>query len=177
MRDLLRQGRPFALALADLDQFKRLNDTHGHEEGDRSLRIFSHVMRQVLRDDDLVARWGGEEFLIALPDANAETAVEVMDRIRAHLARTVSGGQVQFTASFGVTDSEAAATLQELIQLADVGLYLSKAPAGIARRSACRARCGRRSAAGTAHGAHRRSTRLPPTTSRTRRSAPRRPQR
>jgi diguanylate cyclase (GGDEF)-like protein/PAS domain S-box-containing protein len=127
LRGLLRQERPFALALADLDHFKRLNDTHGHEEGDRSLRLFSHVLRQVLRDDDLVARWGGEEFLIALPDANADAAVEVMDRIRAHLAQTLDGGQVRFTASFGVTDSTAAPSLQELIQLADIGLYLSKA--------------------------------------------------
>lgn len=127
LRALLRDNRPFALALADLDHFKRLNDTHGHEEGDRSLRLFSHVLRQVLRDNDLVARWGGEEFLIALPDADADAAVEVMDRIRAHLARTLDGGQVRFTASFGVSDSTAAASLQELIQLADIGLYLSKA--------------------------------------------------
>jgi len=127
LRALLRQGRPFALALADLDHFKRLNDTHGHEEGDRSLRLFSHVVRQVLRDDDLVARWGGEEFLIALPDADTVAAVEVMGRIREHLARTLDGGQVRFTASFGVTDSTAAPSLQELIQLADVGLYLAKA--------------------------------------------------
>jgi diguanylate cyclase (GGDEF)-like protein/PAS domain S-box-containing protein len=127
LRGLMRQGRPFALALADLDHFKRLNDTHGHEEGDRSLRLFSHVVRQVLRDDDFVARWGGEEFLIALPDADVAAAVEVMDRIRAHLARTLDGGQVRFTASFGITDSTAAPSLQELIQLADVGLYLSKA--------------------------------------------------
>jgi len=127
LRGLMRQGRPFALALADLDHFKRLNDTHGHEEGDRSLRLFSHVVRQVLRDDDFVARWGGEEFLIALPDADAAAAVEVMDRIRASLARTLDGGQVRFTASFGITDSTAAPSLQELIQLADVGLYLSKA--------------------------------------------------
>ena len=127
LRDLMRQDRPFALALADLDHFKRLNDTHGHEEGDRSLRLFSHVVRQVLRDDDLVARWGGEEFLIALPDADSDAAVEVMERIRANLARTLDGGQVRFTASFGVTDSTAAPSLQELIQLADIGLYLSKA--------------------------------------------------
>jgi diguanylate cyclase (GGDEF)-like protein/PAS domain S-box-containing protein len=126
LRGLMRQGRPFALALADLDHFKRLNDTHGHEEGDRSLRLFAHVVRQVLRDDDLVARWGGEEFLIALPDANADAAVEVMDRIRSNLARSLDGGQVRFTASFGVADSTASGSLQELIQLADVGLYLSK---------------------------------------------------
>jgi diguanylate cyclase (GGDEF)-like protein/PAS domain S-box-containing protein len=127
LRALMRQQRPFALALADLDHFKRLNDTHGHEEGDRSLRLFAHVIRQVLRDDDLVARWGGEEFLIALPDADAEAAVEAMGRIRVELAQTLRGGHVGFTASFGVTDSSAAGSLQELVQLADVGLYLSKA--------------------------------------------------
>jgi diguanylate cyclase (GGDEF)-like protein/PAS domain S-box-containing protein len=126
LRSLMRQERPFAIALADLDRFKTLNDTHGHEEGDRSLRLFAHVVRQVLRDHDLVARWGGEEFLIALPDADADSAVQVMERIRARLADTVRGGHAQFTASFGVTDSSQAQSLQELIQLADVGLYLSK---------------------------------------------------
>jgi diguanylate cyclase (GGDEF)-like protein len=153
LRELMRQGRAFALALADLDHFKKLNDTHGHEEGDRSLRLFSHVMRQVLRDNDHVARWGGEEFLIALPDADADGAVEVMDRIRAHLARTLDGGQVRFTASFGVTDSTAASSLQELIQLADVGLYQSKA-AGRDRTSVG-ARNGVREALGSGNGARR----------------------
>ncbi|MGZ4333930.1 MAG: diguanylate cyclase [Gaiellaceae bacterium] len=126
LRALLRHDRHFALALADLDHFKRLNDTHGHEEGDRSLRLFAHAIRQVLRDGDLVARWGGEEFLIALPDADAAAAVEVMERIRNQLAQTLRGGHVQFTASFGVSDSTLADSLQDLIQLADVGLYLSK---------------------------------------------------
>jgi diguanylate cyclase (GGDEF)-like protein/PAS domain S-box-containing protein len=127
LRTLMRNERSFALALADLDHFKKLNDTHGHEEGDRCLRLFSHVIRQVLRDGDLVARWGGEEFLIALPDADSESAVEVMERIRTHLARTVDEGNVKFTASFGVSDSSSAGSLQELIQRADIGLYEAKA--------------------------------------------------
>jgi diguanylate cyclase (GGDEF)-like protein/PAS domain S-box-containing protein len=126
LRAMMRQERTFALALADLDHFKKLNDAHGHEEGDRCLRLFSHVIRQVLRDGDLVARWGGEEFLIALPDADAQAAVEVMERIRAHLERTVRDGHVHFTASFGVSDSTSGRSLQELIQLADVGLYQAK---------------------------------------------------
>ena len=60
LRGLLRQGRPFALAVADLDRFKQLNDKHGHEAGDRALRMFAHIARSSLRDEDTVARWGGE---------------------------------------------------------------------------------------------------------------------
>lgn len=127
LRAMARDERPFALVLADLDQFKKLNDTHGHEEGDRSLRLFAHAVQLALRDHDHVARWGGEEFLIALPDADADAAVQVAERVRSELARTLEGGKVQFTASFGVTDSSRAGTLQELIQLADLGLYQSKA--------------------------------------------------
>jgi diguanylate cyclase (GGDEF)-like protein/PAS domain S-box-containing protein len=126
LRGLIRQQRPFAVALADLDHFKRLNDAHGHEEGDRSLRLFAHVIQQVLREDDLVARWGGEEFLIVLPDADAEAGAQITDRIRQELATTLQNGHVQFTASFGVTDSGAAASVQELVQLADISLYQSK---------------------------------------------------
>ncbi len=127
LRTMLRQGTPFALAVADLDHFKQLNDTHGHEAGDRSLRVFSQATLQVLRDVDLVARWGGEEFVIALPDTDCDQAVVVLERVRSSLALAHQGGHTPFTASFGVTDSTKAETLQELIQLADVGLYMSKA--------------------------------------------------
>jgi diguanylate cyclase (GGDEF)-like protein/PAS domain S-box-containing protein len=127
LRALMRQGTPFALAVADLDHFKQLNDTHGHEAGDRSLRVFAHATQQVLREVDLVARWGGEEFVIAMPDTDCEQAVAVLERVRASLAEAHQGGHAPFTASFGVTDSSKAESLQELIQLADVGLYMSKA--------------------------------------------------
>jgi diguanylate cyclase (GGDEF)-like protein len=127
LRRLMKDETPFALALVDLDRFKHVNDTHGHEAGDRSLRTFAHVVKTVLREDDFVARWGGEEFLIALPHSNSEQAVEVMERIRSALAEVLRGGHVVFTASFGVTDSTRASTLRELIQLADLGLYAAKA--------------------------------------------------
>ncbi len=126
LRTLLREGTPFALAVADLDHFKQLNDTHGHEAGDRSLRVFSQATLQVLRDVDLVARWGGEEFVIAMPNIDCEQAVVVLERVRSNLALAHQGGHAPFTASFGVTDSSRGETLQELIQLADVGLYMSK---------------------------------------------------
>jgi diguanylate cyclase (GGDEF)-like protein len=125
VRSMMRQRTPFALAIADLDHFKQLNDTHGHEAGDRSLRTFAQSTLQVLREVDLVARWGGEEFVIVMPGADTEQAVVVLERVRANLANVVQG-QVPFTASFGVTDSTKAATLQELIQLGDLALYAAK---------------------------------------------------
>ena len=126
LRTMMRQRTPFALAVADLDHFKHLNDTHGHEAGDRSLRTFSQATLQVLREVDQVARWGGEEFVIVMPSADSAQAVKVLERIRANLAQVVSGGQIPFTASFGVTDSTKAETLQELVHLADLALYASK---------------------------------------------------
>jgi diguanylate cyclase (GGDEF)-like protein/PAS domain S-box-containing protein len=126
LRALAKQERPFALALADLDHFKKLNDRHGHEAGDRALRVFAQVARGALRDDDTVARWGGEEFMFVLPDLDRHQSVSVLERIRAILAESHSGGHPRFTASFGVTDSTCAETLDELIRLADLGLYAAK---------------------------------------------------
>ena len=126
LRTMMRQRTPFALAIGDLDHFKLLNDTHGHEAGDRSLRTFAQATLQVLREVDQVARWGGEEFVIVMPGADAAQAVKVLERVQANLANVVRGGHVAFTASFGVTDSTKAETLQELIQLADLALYASK---------------------------------------------------
>lgn len=126
LRTLLRERTPFALVLADLDRFKNLNDAHGHEAGDRSLRVFAQAVRRVLRDVDLVARWGGEEFVIAMPETDAAGAAEACERIRDVLARSHHGGHPPFTASFGVTDSTSGDTLQRLVQYADRALYLSK---------------------------------------------------
>jgi diguanylate cyclase (GGDEF)-like protein/PAS domain S-box-containing protein len=126
LRALTRQRTPFAVVLADLDRFKKLNDTFGHEAGDRSLRVFAQAMRRVLRETDLVARWGGEEFVIAMPETDAANAALVCERIRDLLARSHHGGHPPFTASFGVSDSTMGDSLERLIQLADAALYASK---------------------------------------------------
>ena len=126
LRELIRQRVPFAVAIADLDHFKQLNDKHGHEAGDRALRVFAQATQRALRDGDLLARWGGEEFVIMMPGIDREQAVAALERARESLAGAHLGGHPPFTASFGVTDSTCATALDELVQLADAGLYLSK---------------------------------------------------
>jgi diguanylate cyclase (GGDEF)-like protein len=127
VRELRRLGTPFALVMADLDHFKRLNDTYGHDAGDRALRIFSETLRTVVRPDDLVCRYGGEEFAIVLPDCSVAKAVEVMDRARAELAATGQRGDCPpFTASFGVVGGEPDEEFEELVARADASLYRAK---------------------------------------------------
>ena len=126
VRRLITQKRKLALAVADLDHFKAINDTHGHEAGDRALRLFAHVAQTTLREEDVLARWGGEEFVFVLTDLDRHQAVRVLDRLRERVAEAQAGNGPAFTASFGVTDSAAAETLEQLLQIADSGLYVSK---------------------------------------------------
>jgi diguanylate cyclase (GGDEF)-like protein len=127
LRGLIKAGRGFAIAFADLDEFKQLNDKHGHEAGDRALRLFAQVCQSVLREHDVVARWGGEEFLIVLPDLDRQSALAVLERIRERLAEGHAGNHPRFTASFGLTDSTEAESLEELLMIADAALYDAKA--------------------------------------------------
>jgi diguanylate cyclase (GGDEF)-like protein len=126
---LLRSGPPIvAVAMIDLDHFKRLNDTLGHEAGDRALRTFADVARRSLRDEDVLGRWGGEEFVLALPGLDRHTAVAVLDRIRAALADAGARAELpELTASFGVADTDLATDLDDLVQIADEALLVAKA--------------------------------------------------
>ena len=126
MREMLAGGHLFALALADLDNFKQLNDTHGHEAGDRALRHFAQITQDILRENDLVARWGGEEFVIVLPELDRVQAVNVLERVRLGLVRNNDGDSPVFTASFGVADSNQTENLEQLVHIADTGLYEAK---------------------------------------------------
>jgi diguanylate cyclase (GGDEF)-like protein/PAS domain S-box-containing protein len=126
LRGIIKGEDPFAIAIADLDNFKQLNDAHGHETGDRALRLFAQVTQDVLRDHDLIARWGGEEFVIVLPQLDRFQAVIVLDRIRRNLAKAHPGETPRFTASFGVTDSTQGDSVEQLMMIADRGLYAAK---------------------------------------------------
>ena len=126
LRRFAAEQRPYALALADLDHFKQLNDKHGHDAGDRALRLFAQVSLDAVRENDLVGRWGGEEFVFVFPGLDQSQAATVLERLRTRLSSSHTGQHPRFTASFGVTDSSHAETIQELVQIADAALYAAK---------------------------------------------------
>jgi diguanylate cyclase (GGDEF)-like protein len=127
VRQLRADGAEMALVMADLDHFKALNDSYGHESGDRALRIFSETLRQEVRAADMACRYGGEEFAIVLPGADLHEAVEIVERIREGLARaTARGDAPNFTSSFGIAHSSEADDFEDLMQRADKALFNAK---------------------------------------------------
>ncbi len=115
-----RTGEPLAIAIIDLDRFKAYNDGHGHQAGDRLLKEAAAAWRDQLRGGDLLARWGGEEFAVALPGVTAEDAAPVLERLR----RATPSGE---TASAGAATFVAGSTLAALVEQADQALYRAKA--------------------------------------------------
>jgi diguanylate cyclase (GGDEF)-like protein len=124
---LAMTGTRFAIAYGDLDQFKSINDRHGHPTGDRVLRVFSRAIRECLRPGDLAARWGGEEFVLAFPDTPLQGAIGALERIRESLCEIVDSGLVpHLTVSFGVCDWSSGADVATLIAVADECLLTAK---------------------------------------------------
>lgn len=125
-----RHGRPMTIALADLDRFKRVNDEHGHAAGDEVLSVAATTFGHGVRPYDHVFRFGGEEFLICLPDADIITACQVIGRLRKTLERTPielpSGETLHVTASFGLAAVEHGLGLADVIERADQALYAAK---------------------------------------------------
>ena len=124
-----RTGSPACLVLLDLDHFKRINDQHGHAAGDNVLRARAVLLRSALRDVDTVARWGGEEFLILMPDTPLREGLQACERLRRAIEAQevpVAGQNLQGTASFGLTLIEARDALPSAVSRADAALYRSK---------------------------------------------------
>jgi diguanylate cyclase (GGDEF)-like protein len=128
VRALAESGHSYAIAYGDLDHFKQLNDVHGHDAGDQALRLFARVLRDAVRPEDLTARWGGEEFVVVLPDCAVGDAFAVINRLRERLERVQAGSHLpRFTASFGVTVSRPEDTFSQSLELADGALLKAKA--------------------------------------------------
>ncbi len=127
------RGEPLSVALVDIDRFKSFNDRHGHEIGDLVLRLVARTVGGALRDGDTIARFGGEEFVVVLPTADAGVAAAVADRLRRTLEsrevknRRTGIGYGRVTASFGVATLWPGEQAEDLLRRADVALYRAKA--------------------------------------------------
>jgi diguanylate cyclase (GGDEF)-like protein len=125
-----RFGGPLAIVLGDLDDFKSVNDEHGHPVGDTVLREFSRLLENSVREVDVAGRWGGEEFLLVLPGTDRAGAVRLAERVRQYLEDrtllTPEGVPVRITASFGVAEHEQGWDVETLVVAADEALYEAK---------------------------------------------------
>jgi diguanylate cyclase (GGDEF)-like protein len=126
-----RYQRPLALAMIDLDHFKRINDTYGHATGDHVLRLFADACRKVLRKTDVIARYGGEEFVVLFVESDLAVAISVCERVRravGQLSFQTPGGEVDhFTISIGVVERQRDEQLVSLLRRADENMYAAKA--------------------------------------------------
>ncbi|MBE0508956.1 MAG: GGDEF domain-containing protein [Marinospirillum sp.] len=125
-----RRQLPLSVVVLDIDHFKNFNDTYGHAFGDEVLKKLAQCIRENIREQDLAARWGGEEFILLMPNTTVDQAVNFAERLLQVLRKTLmeyEGAQVRITASFGVAQvNQQDNNLDDLIQRADQALYRAK---------------------------------------------------
>lgn len=130
LRDALAGDVPAGVIMLDLDQFKAINDTHGHPVGDRVLQAVTHGCKGRLREEECISRWGGEEFLVIVPNVDAPGLQRVAERLRSTIASLAVAPVRQVTASFGTTMIESGDSLDTVLQRADQALYRAKERGG-----------------------------------------------
>src|SRR3989338_1105128 len=116
----------FSLVLFDIDDFKKINDIHGHQVGDKALQFLSKLILDRAREIDLVARWGGEEIVVGLPGAGAGDAFNFAEDVRKKLENSQSEDGVRFTVSGGVACFDEVEDFENLFKNADIALYEAK---------------------------------------------------
>jgi diguanylate cyclase (GGDEF)-like protein len=124
-----RSNTPFVILLIDLDHFKNINDAYGHDAGDEALVAVAGCLRNSTRSQDLISRWGGEEFMVLLPDTDLKGGLAAAEKIRSNVARksfTAGGINLELTLSAGVAAYSAEQTLDDCIKAADTALYQAK---------------------------------------------------
>ena len=125
-RSMIQRDNNMSLIMVDIDYFKNVNDTYGHNAGDATLVQVAHAILRVLRNIDIVCRWGGEEFIILLPTANLENAVLLAEKIRKDIERMDIDIVGQVTASFGIAKVNKNTDMKAVVNIADKALYLAK---------------------------------------------------
>src|SRR5579863_10291570 len=126
-----RSGRPFSVVLIDLDKFKEVNDTMGHFEGDLVLARLGRLLEQKSRQSNVVARYGGDEFIILMPETGPEQAVVLAERLRQWIATDPMLSEHKITGSFGVASFPTHGfSIEDIIRVADAGMYVSKRSGG-----------------------------------------------
>jgi diguanylate cyclase len=125
-----RSGEPLTVLMCDVDHFKVVNDTHGHAVGDEVLRTLGRALHDALRRYDQCARWGGEEFLVLLPDTELQGAREVAEKLRREAGgisvEAAGGVRVTVTLSVGVAQLDAGESVDSVLRRADVAMYDAK---------------------------------------------------
>lgn len=124
-----RSKKVFSIAIADIDRFKSINDTYGHEAGDDVLVKISEIFSSRLRKQDILARWGGEEYMFIFPETTSSEAVNVLEELREALsysAVAIGDSDIHITSSFGVCEVSCARPLADAIRHADMELYRAK---------------------------------------------------
>lgn len=125
------EKKPLALLMIDVDDFKKVNDTYGHEAGDEILKKVANIISRSVRKFDLVGRYGGEEFIVVLPDADIEKAVEIAERIRKNVESQtfmIDSNEIKVTVSLGVAEllKDNPRSVNDLIKIADMRMYRAK---------------------------------------------------
>lgn len=127
VRELVRGLVPFTLAVCDLDDFDAYNEVHGHDRGDRALRLLSRVLRSTLRPTDVLGRTGGDELMVAFPRTSSLDAAAALERVRESLVLALTQEDLPvFTASFGVADSNQADSIEGIVRTAQAAVTLAK---------------------------------------------------
>ena len=115
-----------SIIMCDIDHFKKINDTYGHDVGDEALKVFSEKINENIREIDMFARWGGEEFMILMPNVSIDDACSVAEKLRKVITSTEVKKLDSITASFGVTDLHEDETAESFIKRVDLAMYKAK---------------------------------------------------
>jgi diguanylate cyclase (GGDEF)-like protein len=130
LRLAFRRQTEMSIVLCDIDYFKAVNDKYGHDAGDEALRNIARTLKETARDTDIVGRWGGEEFLIVLPDTKLEKAFQLVERVRSRVDESLidlDDASIHLSISCGLSSTRFCKTLDELVSAADECLYMAKA--------------------------------------------------